>query len=143
MTKNQGGLSPEQFNKLATKKDLEQFLTKEDAKELLTKDDAKKFATKKDLKKSATKDALKRVEEKSDKMLVSLLSTKDDLSVLSGKFNKLEENVGKILTAVDGLVQDFKKFDDELTTNQDAHNRMQKEINETRTKVGLKVKLVV
>jgi predicted nucleic acid-binding Zn-ribbon protein len=141
MTKNQGGLSLEQFNKLATKDDLNAI--KKDLKNFITKEDAKKFATKDDLKKFTTKDVVKRLEEKSDKMLISVLSTKDDLSVLSGKFDKLEENVGKILTTVDGIAKDFKRVGEEFVANKGAHNRMQKEINETRTKVGLKISSVV
>ena len=90
MTKNQGGgLSPEQFNKLATKDDL---------------------------------DAL---EEKLEEKLAS------------------KEDINKVITILDSIVKKHKDFDDESIDNQDAHNRMQKEINETRTKVGLKVKSVV
>ena len=152
MTKNQGGgLSPEQFNKLATKDDLKQFLTKkdaknfitkEDAKKLATKDDLKKFATKDDLKKFATKDALKLVDKKVDKIAISLLETKNDVEIIK-RTMATKKDINKILTAIDSIVQGFKKHDQELIANQDAHKRMQKEINETRTTVGLKIKSAV
>ena len=88
MNKNQGGLSAEQFNKLATKDDL---------------------------------DAL---EEKLEEKLAS------------------KEDISKVITILDSIVKKHKDFDDESIANQDAHNRMQKEINETRAKVGLKIKSV-
>lgn len=151
MTKNQGGeLSPTIKKGL---KDLKQE-TREDLKELGNKL-IKELTSKgdlKDLKKENDK-ALKELryklkeelagKEDLDKVILSLLATQSDVKELKSGLKETNETVNKILTVVDGIAKNFKKTDEELTANQDAHNRMQKEINQTRTKVGLKVKSVV
>jgi hypothetical protein len=120
MNKNQGGLSPEQFNKLATKKDLK-----------LVKDDVK-----------LVKDDLKCLDKKVDKITISLLVTKEDLSDLK-KEMATKDDINKIITILDGIVKQRDDFKTEFVSNKVAHNRMQKEINETRTKVGLRIKSTV
>ncbi len=113
-----------QNSNLATKDDL-----KKELENVATKDDLKRFATKDDLKRFATKDDLGNLEKKFDKMLVRQIN-------LEGKVEGIEENMmtkddkDEILTAIDGITQKHKDFDTEKTSNQGAHDRFQKKIDD-------------
>jgi hypothetical protein len=59
----------------------------------------------------------------------NLLATKDDLKKLEEKLDqKFEGKFDKILTAVDVLAKNVQNFQEELLSNQVAHDRMQKYI---------------
>jgi hypothetical protein len=69
------------------------------------------------------------------------LATKDDLRAVEDRINKkFDEKFDKILTVVDGIAKKFDNHFIEHDSNLAAHNRMQRDINEIRSHVGLKIK---
>ncbi len=68
------------------------------------------------------------------------LVTKDEHQKLEKKVNEIDKNVKKILNSVDGIADNYKTVKAEQTANLGAHKRMQKDINEVRGHVGLKIK---
>jgi peptidoglycan hydrolase CwlO-like protein len=55
----------------------------------------------------------------------SKLVTKDEHNELKRQVDKIDKNVEKLVTAVDGLAKKFDKFDQELTMIVSAHDRFQ------------------
>jgi hypothetical protein len=78
---------------MLTKKDIQilenTFLTKKDAKQFLTKEDAKQFVTKEDAKQFATRDDVANFK---DEIMFQILAMRDELSVVIGSRNLIEEN---------------------------------------------------
>ena len=112
-------LTPEQFNKLATKEDLEKLASKEDLKELKKETD-KKF------------DA---VDKKFD-VALNVFASKEDLRELEERMDgKIDKKIDKVLTAVDGIAKDFKKFDQELAANVGTHDRFEEKFIKTDERI--------
>ena len=65
------------------------------------------------------------------------LTTKEEHQQLEKKVDDIGENVKKILTAVDAIAKKHETFEQELTSNQAAHDRFQKEINSIKTHIKL------
>ena len=139
-------ITSQQFNTLATKKDLEKFVTKKDLKK-----DLEKMATKKDLKKD-----LEKLEEKMDEKFASKKDLSDFQKETNEKFNKAFEvfaskedlkeirqematkkDIDRILSAVDGITKQSPEFDIGFAMNQGAHDRFEKKIIKVDKRVGV------
>ena len=110
-------LTPEQFNKLATKEDLEKLASKEDLKELKKETD-KKF------------DA---VDKKFD-VALNVFASKEDLKELKRDM-ATKKDINKILTAVDGIAKKHQDFETELAANQGAHDRFEEKFIKTDKRI--------
>jgi len=75
------------------------------------------------------------LEGKFDKLLAKQLTMEDALKETANK-----KDVRKILDAVDSIAKKHEDFETEFTFNRKAHDRIQKDVNEVRRHVSLKVK---
>ncbi|MFH0892018.1 MAG: hypothetical protein V1867_04525 [Candidatus Falkowbacteria bacterium] len=63
--------------------------------------------------------------------------TKDEHRELSRKVEEISNDVKKILTAVDGIAKKHRDFEEELTSNQAAHDRFQSDMIKIKEQVKL------
>ena len=68
----------------------------------------------------------------------NMLVTKEEHRQLEKKVDAIAENVGKILTAVDGIAKKHETFEQELVANIAAHDRFQADITKLKIHAGLK-----
>ncbi|OGF27990.1 hypothetical protein A2468_04140 [Candidatus Falkowbacteria bacterium RIFOXYC2_FULL_46_15] len=65
--------------------------------------------------------------------------TKDDLKeAIRESEERLSQKIDKVLTAVDGIARKHQDFDEELTSNQAAHDRLQSEIIKIKERIESK-----
>jgi len=107
-------LTPEQFNKLATKEDL--------------KDLKNKMASKEDLNKLA---------DRTDKVVIKLIATSENLGRVENKVDILTENVSILLTSVDGLAKKLDDIEHAFVSNQAAHDRFESRLERIEKHLGL------
>ena len=101
--------------KLASKKDLTEMEGRMD----------KKFATKKDLDKFAVR-------------AFNTFATKEDIKESERRITeKFDEKFDKILTAVDGVTNQYQAFDIGFTMNQGAHDRFEEELLKQKKELEL------
>ena len=120
-------LTSQQFNKLATKKDLKKEVSKLATKEELKKE-VSKLATKKDLEK---------IEEKMDnkfKAAFDIFATKEDIKNLETK-EESRAAKNEILTAIDNITKQYQEFDIGFTVNQGAHDRFEEKFIKTEKRI--------
>ncbi len=109
-------LTPEQFDKLATKVEFNELKNKVDTLD-------KKVDT---------------LDKKVERVVVDLVATKDGLHKM--KQDIIEELGGKfdqILTAVDGIAKKHETFEQELAANIGAHDWFQADITKLKVHTGL------
>ena len=100
----------------------------------LTKEEAEKFATKDDLEKFPTKDFVKAEFDAFTARAVQLFATKQDMQELTERFSRVEENVDKILTAVDGIAKNIDNMEvdamkHQLSQHEHWHHQMADHLN--------------
>jgi len=66
----------------------------------------------------------------------ALLATKEEHKELEAKVDKISVNVDKILSSVDGLAKNVVKFQEDITSNQGAHDRIDETVNGHEVRIG-------
>lgn len=56
------------------------------------------------------------------------LVTRDDFNDLKDEFQEIKRDMKQVLSVVEGLATSFQKFDQELTANVGAHDRIQEDV---------------
>jgi len=95
-------LTLEQFNKIATKEDLRNL--------------ENRMASKEDLNKLA---------DRTDKVVIKLIATSENLDRVENKVDVLTENISTLLTSVDGLAKKLDDIEHAFVSNQAAHDRFE------------------
>jgi len=108
-------LTPEQFALLATKEDLEEFATKTEHNQLAEKVDS--------------------IDKKLDRISIEVLATKEDLKKFATK-DEMDQKFDTVLTAIDGLAKNVVKFQEDITSNQGAHDRIDETVNGHEVRIG-------
>ena len=144
-------LTSEQFNKLATKKELKNLVTKNELKKEL-KNLVTKNELKKELKNLATKNDLKELRQESKSDLKELRQeSKSDLQELRQEMNnkfdvafdmfaskeEAKDAKNEILTAIDGITKQYQEFDVGFAMNQGAHDRFEEKLLKHEKKLEL------
>ena len=68
------------------------------------------------------------------------IATKNELNEMKDDVKEIKQDVKQILKTVDGVAKNYKTVKTEQTANLGAHKRIQKDVNEVRGHVGLKIK---
>ncbi len=114
-------LTHRQFNLLATKEDLKKLDDKMDGR-----------MEKMDGRMDKMDGRMEKMDKKTDKMLVAILENKDNLIELK---DEMDNKMDRILTAVDDIANQLKTSKEERTSNQGAHDRMQKGIDKHEIRI--------
>ena len=68
------------------------------------------------------------------------IATKDEQEELKGEVKEIKKDVKTILGSLDEIVKSVKDMKEENTSNINAHDRIQQDVNEIRQYTGLKIK---
>ena len=68
------------------------------------------------------------------------IALQEDLEEVKDDVKKIDKKIDRLINSVDGITSEHNKFDQELTVNQAAHDRMQNDVNEVRQHVGMEIK---
>jgi SMC interacting uncharacterized protein involved in chromosome segregation len=75
------------------------------------------------------------IDNKLDKVAIEVLATKEDLKQFATK-DDMDQKFNTVLTAIDGLAKNVVKFQEDITSNQGAHDRIEEKVNNHGVRIG-------